>query len=161
MKKLFILSLALIALMACTNTENPLLTEQNTPYGVPAFDKVKTEHYMPAFEKAIAENKAEIDAIVANTEAPTFENTIAALDRTGALLDRVVGVFFNILDADGNDEMNAIAEEVTPMLSELSDGIILNDSLFQRVKTVYDARETLNLTPEQLRLTEQTYKSFA
>ena len=112
MKKLFILSLALIALMACTNTENPLLTEQNTPYGVPAFDKVKTEHYMPAFEKAIAENKAEIDAIVANTEAPTFENTIAALDRTGALLDRVVGVFFNILDADGNDEMNAIAERL-------------------------------------------------
>ena len=161
MKKLFILSLSLIALMACTTTENPLLTEQDTPYGVPAFDKVKTEHYMPAFEKAIAENKAEIAAIVANPEAPTFENTIAALDRTGALLDRVVGVFFNILDADGNDEMNAIAEKVTPMLSELSDGIILNDSLFQRVKVVYDARETLNLTPEQLRLTEQTYKSFA
>ena len=100
MKKLFILSLSLIALMACTTTENPLLTEQDTPYGVPAFDKVKTEHYMPAFEKAIAENKAEIAAIVANPEAPTFENTIAALDRTGALLDRVVGVFFNILDAD-------------------------------------------------------------
>ena len=160
MKKIILVSFVLCTIMACTN-QNPLLTEQNTPYGVPAFDKVKIEHYMPAFEKAIAENKAEIEAIVNNPEAPTFANTIEALDRSGELLDKVVGVFFNVLEADGNDEMNKIAEEVTPLLSELSDGIILNDALFQRVKAVYDQRETLGLNDEQMRLLTETFKSFA
>ena len=160
MKKLLFLSIVLVSLMACKN-ENPLLVEQNTPYDVPAFDKVKIEHYLPAFEKAIAENKAEIEAIVNNPEAPTFANTIEALDRSGELLDNVVGVFFNVLEADGNDEMNKIAEEVTPLLSELSDGIILNDALFQRVKAVYEQRETLGLNDEQMRLLTETFKSFA
>lgn len=160
MKKSILVSLMLCMMMACTN-QNPLLVEQNTPYGVPAFDKVKNEHYMPAFEQAIADNKAEIDAIVNNPEAPTFANTIEALDRSGELLDKVVGVFFNVLEADGNDEMNKIAEEVTPLLSELSDGIILNDALFQRVKAVYEQRETLNLNAEQMRLLTETFKSFA
>ena len=160
MKKLFIFSLMAMSLLACNKT-NPLLEQPNTPYGVPAFDQVKNEHYLPAFEAAIAENKAEVDAIVNNPEEPTFENTIVALDRSGLLLDRVVGVFFNVLEADGNDEMNAIAEQVSPMLSELSDGIILNDALFQRVKAVYDQRDQLDLTPEEQRLLTQTYKSFA
>ena len=160
MKKIILVSFVLSTIMACTN-QNPLLTEQNTPYGVPAFDKVKIEHYMPAFEKAIAENKAEIEAIVNNPEAPTFANTIEALDRSGELLDKVVGVFFNVLEADGNDEMNKIAEEVTPLLSALSDGIILNDALFQRVKAVYEQRETLGLNDEQMRLLTETFKSFA
>ena len=160
MKKIILVSFVLSTIMACTN-QNPLLIEQNTPYGVPAFDKVKIEHYMPAFEKAIAENKAEIEAIVNNPEAPTFANTIEALDRSGELLDKVVGVFFNVLEADGNDEMNKIAEEVTPLLSELSDGIILNDALFQRVKAVYEQRETLGLNDEQMRLLTETFKSFA
>ena len=160
MKKIILVSFVLCTIMACTN-QNPLLTEQNTPYGVPAFDKVKIEHYMPAFEKAIAENKAEIEAIVNNQEAPTFANTIEALDRSGELLDNVIGVFFNVLEADGNDEMNKIAEEVTPLLSELTDGIILNDALFQRVKAVYEQRETLGLNDEQMRLLTETFKSFA
>ena len=160
MKKIILVSFVLCTIMACTN-QNPLLTEQNTPYGVPAFDKVKIEHYMPAFEKAIAENKAEIEAIVNNQEAPTFANTIEALDRSGELLDNVIGVFFNVLEADGNDEMNKIAEEVTPLLSELTDGIILNDALFQRVKVVYEQRETLGLNDEQMRLLTETFKSFA
>ena len=160
MKKIILVSFVLSTIMACTN-QNPLLIEQNTPYGVPAFDKVKIEHYMPAFEKAIAENRAEIEAIVNNPEAPTFANTIEALDRSGELLDKVVGVFFNVLEADGNDEMNKIAEEVTPLLSELSDGIILNDALFQRVKAVYEQRETLGLNDEQMRLLTETFKSFA
>ena len=161
MKKIVFLSMMLVSLMACNKNENPLLVEQDTPYGVPAFDKVKIEHYLPAFEKAIAENKAEIEAIVNNPEAPTFANTIEALDRSGELLDKVVGVFFNVLEADGNDEMNKIAEEVTPLLSELSDGIILNDALFQRVKAVYEQRETLGLNDEQMRLLTETFKSFA
>ena len=148
-----------MSLVAC-NT-NPLVDQPNTPYGVPAFDQVKIEHYLPAFEEAIRQNKAEVEAIINNEAEPTFDNTIVALDRTGALLDRVTGVFFNVLEADGNDEMNAIAEQVSPMLSELSDGIILNEALFQRVKFVYDQREQLGLNPEQMRLVTETYKNFA
>ena len=160
MKKVLILGVMAMSLLACNQT-NPLLEQPNTPFGVPAFDKVKIEHYLPAFEEAIRQNKAEIDAIVNNEDTPTFENTIVALDRSGLLLDRVTGVFFNVLEADGNDEMNAIAEQVSPMLSELSDGIILNDALFQRVKAVYDEREQLGLNAEQMRLVTQTYKAFA
>ena len=149
-----------MSLLACNKT-NPLVDQPNTPYGVPAFDQVKIEHYLPAFEEAIRQNKAEVEAIINNEAEPTFENTIVALDRTGALLDRVTGVFFNVLEADGNDEMNEIAEQVSPMLSELSDGIILNEALFQRVKFVYDQREQLGLNPEQMRLVTETYKNFA
>jgi len=149
-----------MSLLACNKT-NPLVDQPNTPYGVPAFDQVKIEHYLPAFEEAIRQNKAEVEAIINNEAEPTFENTIVALDRTGALLDRVTGVFFNVLEADGNDEMNEIAEQVSPMLSELSDGIILNEALFQRVKFVYDQREQLGLNPEQMRLVTETYKHFA
>ena len=108
-----------MSVLACNKT-NPLLDQPNTPYGVPAFDQVKLEHYMPAFEKAIAEQKTEIDAIANNEAEPTFENTVVALDRSGLLLERVVGVFFNVLEADGNDEMNEIAEQVSPMMSDLS-----------------------------------------
>ena len=149
-----------MTVIACNNV-NPLLNQPATPYGVPAFDQVKLEHYMPAFEAAIAQKKAEVEAIATNEAEPTFENTIVALDRTGDLLDRVEGVFFNVLEADGNDEMNAIAEQVSPMLSDLSDGIILNDALFKRVKAVYDQREQLGLTSEQMRLVTETYKDFA
>ena len=160
MKKSIILSAIAMTMLACTST-NPLLDQPATPFGVPAFDQVKLEHYMPAFEEAIRANKAEVQAIIDNTDEPTFENTIVALDRSGLLLDRVTGVFFNVLEADGNDEMDAIAEKVSPMLSELSSSIILNDALFERVKAVYDQREALELTPEQLRLLTETYKSFA
>ena len=149
-----------MTMLACTST-NPLLDQPATPFGVPAFNQVKLEHYMPAFEEAIRVNKAEVQAIIDNTDEPTFENTIVALDRSGLLLDRVIGVFFNVLEADGNDDMDAIAEKVSPMLSELSSSIILNDALFERVKAVYDQRESLDLTPEQLRLLTETYKGFA
>ena len=160
MKKTIILSAIAMTMLACTST-NPLLDQPATPFGVPAFDQVKLEHYMPAFEEAIRVNKAEVQAIIDNTDEPTFENTIVALDRSGLLLDRVIGVFFNVLEADGNDDMDAIAEKVSPMLSELSSSIILNDALFERVKAVYDQRESLHLTPEQLLLLTETYKGFA
>ena len=144
--------------LGCSNSG---LEQPKNGYGIPAFDQVKPEHYLPAFEAAIAEQKAEIDAIVNNPAEPTFDNTIVALDRTGMTLERVAGVFFNVLEADGNDEMNAIAEKVSPMMSELSDGIILNEALFQRVKFVYDMRDQLGLNPEQMRLVTETYKHFA
>ena len=160
MKKSIILGAIAMSLLAC-NTTNPLLDQPATPFGVPAFDQVKLEHYMPAFEEAIRQDKTGIDAITNNPEEPTFENTIVALDRNGELLERVAGVFFNVLEADGCDEMDAIAEKVSPMLSELSSSIILNDALFARVKAVYDQRNNLDLTPEQMRLLTETYKGFA
>ena len=158
--KFLLLGALAMTLLACKQT-NPLLDQPKAPFGVPSFDEIRLEHYLPAFEEAIKQNKAEIDAIVNNEAEPTFENTIVALDRSGLLLDRVTGVFFNVLEADGNDEMNEIAEQVSPMLSELGDGIILNDKLFQRVKFVYDQREQLGLNPEQMRLVTETYKAFA
>ena len=160
MKKTFILGAIAMTLLACNQT-NPLLQEPKNEYGIPAFDKVKLEHYIPAFEAAIAEQKQEIEAIVNNDSEATFDNTIVALDRSGLTLERVEGVFFNVLEADGNDEMNEIAEKVSPMLSELSDGIILNEKLFQRVKHVYDLRDQLGLNAEQMRLVTETYKAFA
>ena len=145
-----------LSLVACQN-DNPFLTEQHTPYGVPAFDKVKVEHYKPAFKEAIAQQEAEIKAIINNPQEPTFENTIVALDRSGALLEKVEGVFFNILDADGNAQMDSIANVVSPILSALNDSIMLNDKLFSRIKAVYDARESLELDTEQMRLLTETY----
>ena len=160
MKKTIILGALAMTLFACNQT-NPLLQEPKNEYGIPAFDQVKMEDYLPAFEEAIKAQKEEIEAIENNEAEPTFENTIVALDRSGLLLERVEGVFFNVLEADGNDEMNEIAEKVSPMLSELNDGIILSDKLFQRVKTVYDQRDQLGLNAEQMRLVTETYKAFA
>ena len=144
--------------MSC-NRVNPLLDTPNE-YGIVAMDKIELSDYLPAFREAIRQNKADIDAIVTNPAEPTFENTIVALDRSGALLNRVEGIFFNILEADGNDEMDEIANTISPELSALEDGILLNDKLFSRIAHVYDQRFDLGLTPEQLRLTEETYRSF-
>jgi peptidyl-dipeptidase Dcp len=155
MKKSVFLGLMAMSLFACTCKD-----ECPTTYSVPAFDQIKLEEFMPAFEAAIQEQKTEVDAIVNNSEEPTFENTVEALDRTGLKLDSISGIFFNVLEADGNDEWNEIAEKVSPLLSDLNDGILLNDALFQRVKAVYDQRESLGLTPEQMRLLTETYKSF-
>lgn len=160
MKKANIILLVSILFMACTQ-QNPLLNQPQTPFGAPAFDQVQLKHYLPAFKEAIRLNQEEIDAIVNNEEAPTFENTIVALDRSGIVLDRVCGVFYNVLEADGNEQMDAIANEVAPILSDFQNGILLNEGLFSRVKAVYDQRESLNLNPEQLRLLTETYKSFA
>ena len=149
--------------MSCNNimTTNPLLSEYNTPYNTAPFDKVKVEHYQPAMEAAIEAAREEIDAIVNNTEAATFENTVVALDRNGALLSRVAGVFFNVNGAETNDEMQAVAQAVSPLLSEFSNDISLNAGLFARVKTVYDNKAELTLTLEQTNLLEDTYQGFA
>ncbi|MCQ2341071.1 MAG: M3 family metallopeptidase [Paludibacteraceae bacterium] len=159
MKKMFMLGLAALSLMAC-HKKNPFLVEQNTPYGVPAFDQIKLSDYEPAFEEGIKQYQQEVDAIINNPEAPSFDNTIAALDRCGELLDLVQGVFFNVLEADGNEEMDEIANRVAPKLSELSDGVYMNDALFARVKAVYEQKGTLGLNAEQMRLLEETYKAF-
>lgn len=162
-KLLIICCAALILGTSCknkNNMDNPFFGEWNTPYNIPDFEKIKPEHYMPAFEEGMKRQKAEIDAIVNNSEAPTFENTIEALEQSGALLNEVSAVFFNLVECVNSDKMKAIAEKVTPKVSAHGDDIMLNEKLFQRVKAVYDQRNDLGLEGEQLRLTEETYKNF-
>lgn len=139
---------------------NPFFEPYNTPFDVPPFDKIANAHYMPAFEEGMKQHLAEIDAIVNNTQAASFENTLEALDRSGDLLTRVSMVFFNVKEAHTNDEMDTIAETVTPLLSRHRDAINLNEKLFERVKAVYENRQNLQLNPEQQRLLSETYKGF-
>ena len=161
MKHITTAGVALALLCSCTMNENPLLTESTLPYGAPQFDKIKNEHYMPAFKQGIEEAKAEIDAIVACPDAPTFENTIEALEFSGKTLDRVSGIFYNLMEADTDDEMQQIAEEVSPLMTEYSMYVSLNEGLFRRIKAVYEQRDSLGLEKDQMKLLVDTYKSFA
>ena len=159
-KKLLIAGAALALISSCNNMENPFLTESKAPFGAPEFDKIKNEHYLPAFEAGIAEAKAEIDAIVANQEEPTFENTIEAMEYAGETLNRVASVFYNLMEANTNDEMQQIAEQISPMLNEYSMYVSLNADLFAKVKSVYEKKDELGLEKDQLKLLEDNYKSF-
>ncbi len=163
MKKLLLLILTTLTIMSCkdTTTKNPLLMDYNTPHQTVPFDKIKVEDYKPAFVEGIAEARKDIDAIVANADAPTFENTIVAMDRSGELLSRVAGAFFNVNAAETNDSMQAVAQEVSPILSEYSNDVSLNQELFARVKAVYEQKDKLDLTVEQSILLEDTYEGFA
>ena len=152
---------AVLLITSCTMNDNPLLEESPLPYGAPQFDRIRAGHYMPAFKAGIKEAKAEIDAIVANPEAPTFKNTIEALEFSGRTLNRVAGIFYNILEADATDELQAIAEELSPLMTEYEMYVSLNAQLFERVKSVYEKRESLPLDKDQARLLENTYKSFS
>ncbi len=161
MRKIILTAGAALALTLSCKMENPLLTDSPNKFGAPQFDKIRNEHYLPAFEEGIRQAKAEIDAIVSNPEAPTFENTIEAMEYSGRTLDKVSGIFFNLLEADSDEQMQAIAEEVSPKLTEYSMYVSLNEKLFERVKAVYEMRETLSLEKDQQKLLENTYKSFA
>ncbi len=158
--KTFLLMTA-ITISGLAQAANPLLEKYNTPYETIPFNKIKNEHYLPAIEVAMKEHNKEIDAIVNNTKPATFENTIVALEKSGALLTKVTTPFFNLLGAETNDEMQAIAQKVSPMLSEHGNAITLNDKLFARVKAVYDAKDKLKLTAEQQMLLQKTYDRFA
>jgi len=133
----------------------------NTKHNTAPFSQIKIEDYVPAFQEGIKLAKAEIDAIVNNPEAPTFENTIVAMDFSGDILDRLSSVFFNLNSAETNDEMQKIAQEVSPWLSEFGNDIRLNADLFAKVKAVYDQKESLNLNAEQTTLLDKKYKSFS
>ncbi|MBQ8204915.1 MAG: M3 family metallopeptidase [Alistipes sp.] len=164
-KLLFVMSALTMGLVGCQQSNmpagNPLLEEWNTPYQTPPFSKIELKHYEPAFDYAIEQNRAEIDAIINNPEAPTFENTIVAMEQSGELLGRVSGVFFVLNNCVTSEEMQQVALNVTPKLTALSNDVSLNPELFARVKAVYDQRETLNLDTEDRQLLEETYKSFA
>ncbi|MCQ2165979.1 MAG: M3 family metallopeptidase [Bacteroidales bacterium] len=160
MKRTLLTAAAALAVLSSCKMENPFLTESKLAYNAPEFDKIKTEHYKPAFEAGIAEGKANIDKIVADTAKPCFANVIVPMEFANPILDKVSGVFYNLLEADTNDEMQALAEELSPLMTEYSMYISLNQPLFQKVKAVYEDRENENLKPNELRLLEQTYKSF-
>lgn len=144
------------------DTSNPFLSEFETPYGTPDFDRIKVEHYEPAFLKGIKQQNEEIKAIVENPDEPSFENTIVALDNSGEILARVSGVFFALTEADTNDEMMALEAKIAPMLSEHSDNIFLNQELYKRVAAVHAQEEAgkIQLTTEQHYLLDKYYKEF-
>lgn len=160
MKKTLLTLMIGLTLMGSAKTNNPFFEPYKNKYGAPPFDKIKNEHYMPAFKEGIRQHQAEINAIAGNKNAPTFENTIAAMDYSGDLLKKVSAVFFNLYSAETNDGMAKIANEVSPILSEHNDNIYLNSKLFRRVKTLYDKRTKLGLTPEQIRLLEKIHREF-
>ncbi|MEP2057529.1 MAG: M3 family metallopeptidase [Maribacter litoralis] len=136
---------------------NPLLS----PFDTAPFSKIKNEHFKPAFLQSIEDARAEIDSITNNTEAPTFENTIEALEFSGQQLDRISSVFFNLNSAETNEEIQKIAQEISPLLSEFGNDITLNEGLFKRVKAVYDQKDKLDLTVEQNTLLDKKYKGFS
>ena len=152
---------AIMAMVSCKNSsENPFLAEWNTPYGIPDFNAVEECHYLPAVEAGIAQQEEEIAAIINNPEAPTFANVVEAYEKSGAILDRVVGVLFNLSETDGTDSLNAIVEQVLPMLSSHSDNITMNPAFFAKVEVLYNDMENLGLTQEQKMVLKKLYNSF-
>ena len=164
MKKLSTLILIAFFSFGCSNSMensmNPFFTDYDAPYQIPPFDEIKEEHYMPAFDKGMKEQLEEIDQIANNPEQATFENTLVELERTGKTLSKVADVFFNLLSSNTNKQMDKIAAEISPKLSAHRDAISLNKKLYERVNAVYEQRNALGLTTEQMRLVEETHKGF-
>ena len=165
MKKLILaLLLGTVILFGCTTekteTMNPFLTEYTTPFGVPPFDLIENVHFIPAFEEGMKLHQVEINAIVNNKNAATFENTIEALDKSGELLSKVNGVFFRLRSAETNDELDSIARVIQPKLTAHGSNINLNQGLFERVKVLFAERETLGLSVEQTMVLEKTHRRF-
>lgn len=162
MKRVNFLVIALMIISANLSGQNanPFFTEWKTPFGVPPFDQIRNEHYLPAFKKAMEEHNHEIARIVSNSDPATFENTILALDLSGSMLEKVSVVFYGLNSAHTNKEMQEIARELSPLTTRHSDDINLNPALFERVSAVYKQKESLKLDSDQLRLLEETYKGF-
>jgi len=140
--------------------DNPFFSEYTTPFQTPPFDKIKNEHFLPAFEEGIKIKRAEVESVINNTDAPTFENTIEALEKSGKLLNKVSSVFFNLNGSKSNEALQKVAETITPELSKLNNDIYLNEKLFQRIKSINDEKDNLNLTAEQLVVLDNYYKDF-
>ncbi|MCH5335169.1 MAG: M3 family metallopeptidase [Alistipes sp.] len=156
--------LAVMSTISCTDGrksgENPFFTERDTPFGVPPFDRLEASHFEPAFERAMAIHDAEIEAIVTSSDQPTFENTVAAYDRAGAMLSEVALTFEMLCDSDLTPEMQAVQERIIPRLTAHADRIRMDDRLFQRIRSVYETRLSDGLDADQIRLTELLYRSF-
>ena len=161
MKRIYIVAILVLIQLEMVNAQNnPLLGTFNTPHEAAPFNKIKNEHYMPAFKEGIRQGEEEVEAIKNNPEAPTFENTIVALDLAGQLLNRTSGIFFNLLESETNDEMQDIAQEVSPLLTKFQNDISLDPVLFERVKKVYNQKDDLGLNTEQMTLLENSYIGF-
>lgn len=163
MKKLVIIAIVTGAMLSSCSTKdsvNPLLTEWDTQFGIPPFEDIKLEHYMPAYIEGMKQHKAQIQDIINNPQEPSFENTIVAYDNSGDILRKVAPVFSSLNSVNSSPEVLALAKELSPLTSKHYNEISLNDSLFLRVKSVYDKIETLNLNPEQTRLLTEMYKGF-
>lgn len=161
MKKLILILILFCTMsISCTKNENPFFKKYNTPHGTVPFNEIKLEHFEPAMEEGMRRHNEEVDAIINNSEVPTFANTIEALENSGQLLDRVMAVFGNLRSAETNDELQALAQKMIPQLSEHSNNIALNEKLFARIKTVYSQKDQLNLNLEQQKLLDNTYDSF-
>ena len=162
MKKVFIALLIIMTTISEVTTaqNNPLLKDFNTPHQTAPFNEIKNEHFIPAFQEAIKQGEAEIEFIAGDLGKPTFENTIVALDRSGRLLNRTAGVFFNLMSSETNEDLQKIAQEVSPLLTKFQNDITLNPKLFERVNYLYYNRANLKLNPEQAMLLESTYFSF-
>lgn len=157
----YLICFAGLVIQSCNqtvNTDNPFFSQYDTPFGVPPFDKIMNRHYLPAFREGIKQHNAELQAIIDNPESATFANTIEAMEKSGQLLNNVSYVFFNLREANTNDSLNAIAEEIMPELTNHTDGINLNEKLFERIKTVYNNKE--NLTTEQEMVLKKYYNNF-
>ena len=159
MKKILYTAAIAMAAISCNNP-NPLIEGWNTPYGIPDFGAVKEEHYIPAFEAGIAQQQAEIDAIIANEEAPTFANVVEAYEKSGAILDRAVGVLFNLSETDSTPALQEIVEKVLPMISVHSDNIFMNADFFKKVEVLYNDMENLGLNQEQKMVLKKLYNGF-
>ena len=155
------LVISLLCIMNTTIAQNPFLQPYQTPHGTAPFDRIRLEHYEPAVMEGMKQQNAEIDAIVQNPEAPTFENTIEAYEASGELLERVSSVFGNLMSAETNDEMQALARKLMPLMTEHGNNISLNEALFARIKAVYDQRNQLHLNSEQQQLLKDIYEGFA
>lgn len=175
MKKILTPIAFAIALAGCQTTDNnelvttksevviqvnPFFEKYDTPFGIAPFDKIKNEHYLPAFAKGIAQSKEQTLEIANSPLKPTFENTIEAMEKSGVLLNKVSNVFYGLTGSMSSDEVRTIAKELSPQLSALSDDILLNEKLFKRVKSVYDNKDSLKLRVDQKTLLEDTYKNF-
>ncbi len=166
MEKLFFLLIILIFLMPIkmnaqtSSADNPFFKEYTTPFQTPPFDKIRNDHFLPAFEEGIKVQRTEIELILNNTDKPTFENTIEAIEKSGKFLDKVSSVFFNLNGSNSNEELQKVAEKITPELSKLNNDIYLNEKLFERIKSINDVKDNLNLSPEQLKVLDNYYSDF-
>ena len=159
MKKLFFTFSVIMAAVSCT-TKNPFLTQWNTPYGIPDFTQIQESHYIPAIEAGIAQQQSEIEAIIANTDAPTFENVVEAYERSGAILDRVSLVLFNVSESDATESLQKIVEQALPLISVHSDNIFMNPGFFQKVDALYKDIDNLGLNQEQRMTLKNLHNAF-
>ena len=159
MKKLLLTFSIVMAAVSCT-TKNPFLTEWNTPYGIPDFTQIQESHYIPAIEAGIAQQQSEIETIIANTEAPTFANVVEAYERSGAILDRVTLVLFNVSESDATESLQKIVEQALPLISVHSDNIFMNPGLFQKVDALYKDIDNLGLNQEQRMTLKNLHNAF-